>query len=135
MLSRKKIVMKKWGECRSCDRTMQVRRKVRGMPAHYGLIISGNQDVRDVGFCNQWNRDLGVGVLCVGMEAAGVVSTFPCLVIRGTCNYIDSHKNSAWQAHAAIVAAVYAKYLLFINLVGHIYLTCKFMQDKKYLVN
>ncbi|KAH7205642.1 ankyrin repeat-containing domain protein [Fusarium oxysporum] len=37
---------------------------------------------------------------------------FPCLVIRGICDYSDSHKNKGWQEYAALVAASYAKELL-----------------------
>ncbi|KAK6543588.1 hypothetical protein TWF694_000331 [Orbilia ellipsospora] len=46
------------------------------------------------------------------MEAAGLMNHFPCLVIRGICDYSDSHKNKQWQGHAALVAAVYAKDVL-----------------------
>jgi nucleoside phosphorylase len=46
------------------------------------------------------------------MEAAGLMNTFPCLVIRGICDYSDSHKNKEWQGYAAMVAAAYAKDLL-----------------------
>ena len=43
------------------------------------------------------------------MEAAGFMNHFPCLVIRGICNYCDSHKHKGWQDYAAMVAAAYAK--------------------------
>jgi len=46
------------------------------------------------------------------MEAAGLMDSFPCLVIRGFCDYADTHKNKQWQAYAAAVAAAYAKELL-----------------------
>jgi nucleoside phosphorylase len=46
------------------------------------------------------------------MEGAGIVNSFPCLVIRGICDYADSHKNKIWQKYAAAVAAAYAKLLL-----------------------
>ncbi|EXM15381.1 hypothetical protein FOTG_16259 [Fusarium oxysporum f. sp. vasinfectum 25433] len=52
-------------------------------------------------------------VLCFGMEAAGLMNHFPCLVIRGICDYSDSHKNKEWQGYAAMVAAAYAKDLLY----------------------
>jgi nucleoside phosphorylase len=51
-------------------------------------------------------------VLCFEMEAAGLMNHFPCLVIRGICDYADSHKNKEWQGYAAMVAAAYAKDLL-----------------------
>jgi nucleoside phosphorylase len=51
-------------------------------------------------------------VLCFEMEAAGLMDQFPCLVIRGICDYSDSHKNDTWQGYAAMAAAAYAKDLL-----------------------
>ena len=51
-------------------------------------------------------------VLCFEMEAAGLINHFLCLVIRGICDYSDSHKNKEWQGYAAMSAAVYAKDLL-----------------------
>ena len=46
------------------------------------------------------------------MQVAGLVDTFLCLVIRGICDYADSHKNKQWQPYAAATAAAYAKELL-----------------------
>lgn len=51
-------------------------------------------------------------VLCFEMEAAGLMNHFPCLVIRGICDYSDSHKNKKWQGYAAMAAAAYSKDLL-----------------------
>lgn len=48
------------------------------------------------------------------MEAAGLLETFPCVVIQGICDYADSHKNKRWPKHAALVAAAYAKELLLV---------------------
>ena len=48
-------------------------------------------------------------------EAAGLMIDFPCLVIRGICDYADSYKNKDWQEYAAAVAAGYAKELLEIT--------------------
>jgi hypothetical protein len=46
------------------------------------------------------------------MEAAGLMNTFPCLLIQGICDYADSHKNKRWQPYAAATAAAFAKELL-----------------------
>ena len=46
------------------------------------------------------------------MEAAGVMDEYPCVVVRGICDYADSHKNKGWQNYAAATAAAYAKGLL-----------------------
>jgi nucleoside phosphorylase len=78
---------------------------------HYGLIASGNQVIKDAEFRDRLNERLGGDVLCVEMEAAGLMD-FPCIVIRGICDYADSHKNKDWQEHAAAVAAAFAKELL-----------------------
>ncbi len=34
------------------------------------------------------------------------------MVIRGICDYSDTHKNTEWQGYAAMAAAAYAKDLL-----------------------
>jgi ankyrin repeat domain-containing protein 50 len=52
------------------------------------------------------------GILCFEMEAAGLMDNFPCLIIRGICDYSDTHKNKRWQPYAAATAAAYAKELL-----------------------
>jgi hypothetical protein len=59
-------------------------------------------------------------VLCFEMEAAGLMNHFPCLVLRGICDYADSHKNKAWQGYAAMVAAAYAKDLLHRIVPQHV---------------
>ncbi|WDK23171.1 hypothetical protein CGRA01v4_14463 [Colletotrichum graminicola] len=46
------------------------------------------------------------------MEAAGLMDNFPCLVIRGICDYADTHKNDRWQNYSAATAAAFAKELL-----------------------
>ncbi|RYP51792.1 hypothetical protein DL768_002939 [Monosporascus sp. mg162] len=98
--------------CRFCDRTNIIKRKPREMRVHYGLIASGNQVIKDATFRDKLNEDLGGNVLCVEMEAAGLINNFPCIVIRGICDYADSHKNKNWQEHAAGIAAAFAKELL-----------------------
>ncbi|KAJ0419224.1 nucleoside phosphorylase domain-containing protein [Aspergillus carlsbadensis] len=77
---------------------------------HYGLIASGNKVVKDAIFRDKLAVEKGV--LCFEMEAAGLANHFPCLVIRGICDYADSHKSKQWQGYAAMVAAAYAKDLL-----------------------
>jgi len=76
----------------------------------YGTIASGNELVK-----NAVRRDkLGekYDAICVEMEAAGLMNDFPCLIIRGICDYADSHKNDEWQKYAALTSAAYAKELL-----------------------
>ncbi|EWY79879.1 hypothetical protein FOYG_16944 [Fusarium oxysporum NRRL 32931] len=89
-----------------------LRRKLRDMRVHYGLIASGNQVIKDATIRDRLTKDLGGHVLCVEMEAAGLAYNFPCIVIRRICDYADSHKNKDWQEHAAAVAAAFAKEFL-----------------------
>jgi nucleoside phosphorylase len=84
------------------------------MIVHYGLIASGNQVVKDAAFRDMLIKSLEGDVLCIEMEAAGLMNDFPCIVIRGICDYSDSHKNKDWQEHAAAVAAAFAKELLSV---------------------
>ncbi|RYP43974.1 hypothetical protein DL768_009519 [Monosporascus sp. mg162] len=77
---------------------------------HYGLIASANQLMKDALIRDKLSA--GKDVLCFEMEAAGLMNHFPCLVIRGICDYSDSHKNKEWQGYAAMTAAAYAKDLL-----------------------
>ncbi|KAL2798841.1 violaceus kinesin [Aspergillus keveii] len=83
----------------ACDPGQLVDREPRPTDEphiHYGLIASGNQ----------------MDILCLEMEAAGLVDQLPCLVIRGISDYCDSHKHKQWQGYAALSAAVYASELL-----------------------
>ncbi|KAF2967480.1 hypothetical protein GQX73_g6090 [Xylaria multiplex] len=89
-----------------------VKREARAMLVHYGLIASGNSVIKSAAVRKKLQKRLGRDVLCVETEAAGLVDNFPCIVIRGICDYADSHKNDAWQEHAAALAAAYAKELL-----------------------
>ncbi|PYI08089.1 purine and uridine phosphorylase [Aspergillus sclerotiicarbonarius CBS 121057] len=101
--------------CRGCDATKTVTRPSRTPDTpvvHYGLIASGNQVVKNSRLRDKLGQELGV--YCVEMEAAGLMNSFPCLVIRGTCDYADSHKNNTWQGYAAANAAAYAKDLLTV---------------------
>ncbi|CCF32243.1 ankyrin repeat protein [Colletotrichum higginsianum] len=77
---------------------------------HYGLIASANQVMKNAEIRDRLSKEKGV--LCFEMEAAGLMNRFPCLVVRGICDYSDTHKNKAWQGFAAMSAAAYAKDLL-----------------------
>ncbi|KAJ6264531.1 ankyrin repeat [Drechslerella dactyloides] len=89
--------------------TGQNYKKVNRKSVHYGLIASGNQVIKDEVFRDSLNESLGGDVLCIEMEAAGLMDDFPCIVIRGICDYADSDKNDDWQEYAAGVAAAYTK--------------------------
>ncbi|CAH0045316.1 unnamed protein product [Clonostachys solani] len=77
---------------------------------HYGLIASANQVMKDAIMRDKLSRKKDV--LCFEMEAAGLMNHFPCLIIRGICDYCDTHKNDKWQGYAAMTAAAYTWDLL-----------------------
>ncbi|EUC39412.1 hypothetical protein COCCADRAFT_152 [Bipolaris zeicola 26-R-13] len=103
--------------CDMCSMDRQEARPPRhseeGIVVHYGTIASGNQIIKNAAERDRASAELG-GVLCFEMEAAGLSRSFPCLVIRGICDYADSHKNKQWQAYAAGTAAAYTKEILSV---------------------
>lgn len=101
--------------CEKCNKQRLVVRKPRAeeVVVYYGTIASGNQVMRDAVKRDEISAKLG-SVLCFEMEAAGLINSFPCLVVRGICDYADSHKNKKWQAYAAGAAAAYAKVVLSV---------------------
>jgi nucleoside phosphorylase len=78
---------------------------------HYGTILSGStlmKSSQDLGELSKKHN----AALCFEMEAAGLMDVFPCLVIRGICDYSDSHKSDRWQGFAVAAAAAYAREVL-----------------------
>lgn len=99
--------------CDQCDPEMLQHRRHRpdsNTKVFYGLIASANQVIKDSVLRDQLSQRYGI--LCFEMEAAGMMNVFPSLVIRGVCDYSDSHKNIQWQGYAAMAAAAYAKELI-----------------------
>ncbi|OJJ35859.1 hypothetical protein ASPWEDRAFT_69133 [Aspergillus wentii DTO 134E9] len=102
--------------CQSCHTDQLIPRtprKKQPVRVHYGTIASGNQVMRDGVTREHISTQLG-GILCFEMEAAGLMNSFPCLVIRGICDYADSHKDKRWQPYAASTAAAYAREILSV---------------------
>ncbi|KAL3452079.1 hypothetical protein BJX65DRAFT_205241 [Aspergillus insuetus] len=101
--------------CDQCDTRRLVQREERSSQAptvHYGLIASGNQVMKHGRTRDRVANE--TGILCFEMEAAGLMDHVPCLVIRGICDYSDSHKLKEWQGYAAATAATYTKELLSV---------------------
>ncbi|EPS45333.1 hypothetical protein H072_698 [Dactylellina haptotyla CBS 200.50] len=99
--------------CEGCNPDRHIPRPQRqsSQPRiFYGTIGSGNQVIKDGMMRDKLARQKEI--ICFEMEAAGLMDILPCLVIRGICDYADSHKNKLWQEYAAATAAAYAKELL-----------------------
>ncbi|KAI9654380.1 MAG: hypothetical protein M1821_006696 [Bathelium mastoideum] len=115
-------------DCRNCLDSEKIPRESRTSTEpniHYGIIASGNTLVKDSYFREQILEHIPDDCICYEMEAAGLMNNFPCLVVRGICDYADSHKNDRWQRYAAAAAAAYAKELLSYVPVHHLQQTPK----------
>ncbi|KAF5979377.1 putative pfs domain-containing protein [Fusarium bulbicola] len=101
----------------NCDTARSVPRKRqreaagnqrRLYPAvHFGKFGSGDKVMK-----SGQDRDRiasSEGIIAFEMEGAGAWDTLPCVIIKGICDYSDSHKDKRWQAYAASTAAAYAK--------------------------
>ena len=98
-------------DCKSCDKERLIQRKPRTTNIiHYGLIGSAHQVMRHGVTREKLRQERDI--ICFEMEAAGLMDNFPCLVIRGICDYSNTHENKNWQRYAAATAAAYAKELL-----------------------
>ncbi|KAJ4368482.1 hypothetical protein N0V85_009107 [Neurospora sp. IMI 360204] len=104
-----------------CDATRAKLRKSRSKRAerksdqphiHYDNIGSANAFVRSSANRNELHARHNI--IYLEMEAAGVMSDYQGLVIRGVYDYADSHKNKKWQGYAAATAAAYAKEVLLL---------------------
>ncbi|PYH42237.1 purine and uridine phosphorylase [Aspergillus saccharolyticus JOP 1030-1] len=108
--------------CRACE--VADERKVVARPVrpgkrkypvvHRGLILSGGGVVSNLQDRDRLRRGFDEAI-CFDTSAAGVVDEIPCLVIRGTCDYADTHKQDGWHRYAAAVAAAYCKAILCKN--------------------
>jgi nucleoside phosphorylase len=97
--------------CDSCE-DMQITHRVQRRSAskamsptiHFGVVGSGDTVMKSAQHRDQIaERE---GVIAFEMEGAGVHEEIPStVVIKGVCDYADSHKNKKWQRYAATVAA------------------------------
>ncbi|KAG9196831.1 hypothetical protein G6514_003944 [Epicoccum nigrum] len=104
-----------------CDVEHTTSRTERGQGAirlldepcvHYGNIASSSQLQISAQERNRVHQEHEA--ICFEMEAAGVMEEYPCVVVRGICDYADSHKNKGWQNYAAATAAACAKGVLSV---------------------
>ncbi|KAK0663299.1 hypothetical protein DIS24_g1197 [Lasiodiplodia hormozganensis] len=98
------------GDSKLVPRPERTRKTKDKTAIHYGLIASADRLMKDAVVRDELSQQ--EDILCFEMEAAGLMDHFPCLVIRGICDYSDTHKNDIWQGYAAVAAAAYAKELL-----------------------
>lgn len=77
---------------------------------HFGFIASGDTVIKS----GEDREEVAAREKVIGfeMESAGVWDNFPCVVVKGVCDYADSHKNKMWQGYAAATAAACMKAFL-----------------------
>ncbi|KAH8692088.1 hypothetical protein BGW36DRAFT_304447 [Talaromyces proteolyticus] len=94
-----------------CDEAQLIQRRRQNSKnkpmVHIGLIGSGDMVVKSGTYRDMVAKE--TNVIAFDMEGAGVWDTFPCVIIKGVCDYADSHKNKLWQEYAAATAAACAK--------------------------
>ncbi|KAL2782465.1 hypothetical protein BJX66DRAFT_351159 [Aspergillus keveii] len=109
--------IKKGSSCSQCEASSakmvvhHPQRPDNDPTVHRGLLLSGNGVIKSPQIRSHLQRDFP-DALCLEMEAAGIMDELPCLVVRGICDYADTHKNDDWHYYAAAVAAAYCKALL-----------------------
>lgn len=94
--------------CEDVQLVQRCRQNQRHQPiVHVGLMASGDSVLKSAIHRDQ----IAVNENVVGfeMEGAGAWDALPCVVIKGVCDYADSHKNKLWQKYAAITAASCAR--------------------------
>jgi nucleoside phosphorylase len=81
--------------CDNCDPNRLTpgwaTRKTSNPEIYYDTIASANHLMRHGLIRDRVAKDLNV--ICFEMEAADLINSFPCLVIRGICDYADIYKN------------------------------------------
>ncbi|TFA99628.1 hypothetical protein CCMA1212_008587 [Trichoderma ghanense] len=99
--------------CNPCDpdriRPRQPR-ETRDPSVHYGPIISIHRPTRHGATRDKLAQKQGA--LCLETEASGLKDAAKYLIIRGVCDYTDSHSSNLWHGYAAAAAAAYAKEVL-----------------------
>ncbi|KAI2993566.1 hypothetical protein CBS147346_10920 [Aspergillus niger] len=79
---------------------------------HFGAVASGDQVIKSAQHRDRIAEQ--ENVIAFEMEGAGFWDSIPTIVVKGVCDYADSHKNKGWQLYAAATAAACAKSLLQI---------------------
>lgn len=76
---------------------------IRQPSIHFGRVGSGDVVMK----CGQIRDDIAERekVIAFEMEGAGLWECLPTVVVKGVCDYADSHKSKEWQGYAAITAA------------------------------
>ncbi|KAL2819020.1 hypothetical protein BDW59DRAFT_165298 [Aspergillus cavernicola] len=97
-----------------CDNNQVIRRRepinAANISVHIGTVGSADTVMKSGQHRDAISRN--EGVIGFEMEGAGVWDNVPSIIVKGVCDYADSHKNKSWQAYAAATGASAAKAFL-----------------------
>ncbi|KAL4789834.1 hypothetical protein BDV19DRAFT_396648 [Aspergillus venezuelensis] len=105
-----------------CEESQVIRyREISGagnISIHIGTVASTDTVMKSAQHRDEIARK--EKILAFEMEGAGVWDNISCIIIKGVCDYADSHKSKAWQAYAAATGASAAKaFLEYWRPVNH----------------
>ncbi|KAL2847246.1 putative kinesin light chain [Aspergillus pseudoustus] len=94
-----------------CDQGQQVQRREIAEAVWTSIYIGPIASADTVMKSGQHRDEIVKREKVIGfdMEGAGVWDNVPCIIIKGVCDYADSHKSKVWQAYAAATGASVAK--------------------------
>ncbi|KAL4889182.1 hypothetical protein BDV59DRAFT_210483 [Aspergillus ambiguus] len=97
-----------------CDKDQVVRRRRTSEKTSSSIHIGTLGSADTVMKSGQHRDEIMQKARVIGfdMEGAGVWDNFPSIIIKGVCDYADSHKCKSWQAYAAATGASAAKAFL-----------------------
>ncbi|KAK2782650.1 hypothetical protein FQN53_009666 [Emmonsiellopsis sp. PD_33] len=96
-----------------CDKNGVSRRRDGGVAdaaIHIGTVASADTVMKSGEHRDRISKE--ENVIGFEMEAAGVWDNVSCIIVKGVCDYADSHKSKLWQAYAAATGASAAKAFL-----------------------
>lgn len=103
------------GSCQSSEEVKRKKRKIAGPKIHFGTAILFKAAVKTASVRDrivEMLEERSINALCIDSETFGLPEDFPCLLIKGICNYGDEHRSDRWQKFAALSAAAFARELL-----------------------
>lgn len=77
---------------------------------HFGLIGSGDTVMKS----GEHRDEIATqhNLIAFEMEASGIWNQLSCFVVKGVCDYVDSHKNKYWQHYSS---SLYESYIRGIS--------------------
>lgn len=106
------------GEGRKVKRQRQLSGTVYAPEVFIGRIGSGNGVMK-----SGVDRDRIAtehNMVAFEMEGVGAWDEIPCMLVKGLCDYADSHKNKDWQDYAAATAASVARAIIDRYMVDNV---------------